>query len=160
MRPDVSQLGLQPQPSDFAPVFVESKAAHGPSDSYSYLPFDTAPVPTHQPPFGSFPSLTTTMGQNPNGPAPNMSYFPGYDHWPPESLVFDPPFLDAHAEDRLRDDDGSTVQMGLSDMNRYDLAASMDAHGLTVPMDMFALNETPSGTGPSSVAGDHNGVWQ
>lgn len=41
------------------------------------------------------------LGRENSGPPPDLSYFPGYNYWPPESLVFDPPFLnfDSHAED-------------------------------------------------------------
>ncbi|KIJ57338.1 hypothetical protein M422DRAFT_23378 [Sphaerobolus stellatus SS14] len=44
-------------------------------------------------PQATYPSLTIAMGRPTSGPAPAMSYFPGYDYWPPESLAFDPPFL-------------------------------------------------------------------
>ncbi|KAF8523917.1 fungal-specific transcription factor domain-containing protein [Hysterangium stoloniferum] len=79
-----------------------------------------APTPTQ-----SFPSLTTIMGRSASGPPPAMSYFPGCDHWPPESLVFDPPFLNIdHEEAKYNPNTNSNAN---SNTNQTTTGTSYDA---------------------------------
>lgn len=84
------------------------------------------PTPT-QP----FPSLTTIMGRNASGPPPAMSYFPGCDHWPPESLVFDPPFLNIDHEEVKHNPSNENLNTSQATTGTtYDISRGFDSYDL------------------------------
>ncbi|KAF8578646.1 hypothetical protein K439DRAFT_1638648 [Ramaria rubella] len=110
------------------------------------------PVASTQP-SSPFPSLTTAMGRSVNGPAPDVSYFPGYDYWPPESLVFDPPFLNMDEEDVKYNPNHGLAEGDVFNMSRT------DSFGMTAPTDSAFGATHAHGHVPNSID-DPKGTWQ